>query len=427
MKLADVVVWLGKVFSKLPGPVQAGFVGLLIAIGPVASVLGYFANGVGKTLIVTAKFLQFIKGFAALRAGVGAIEALKIAMAGFGITLRGIMVTTGIGLAIAAIILLNEKFHFLGPTVEFITKILGKAFAWIKTAAGNVLGWVKSNWPLLLGILTGPIGLAVALIVKHWDAIKGAVTGAINTVLGFVKSHWMLILGIITGPFGLAVALTIKYWDKIKGAIHTAVGAVFGFLRSHWKTIVAILLGPFAIAVKLILDHWRQIKSMAASAVSFVVGKFTAFVGFFASIPGRIASVAKGMFNGIKGAFRGAINWIIDKWNNLELRIGGISIDPPGPGSISIPSVSLKTPDIPRLAGGGNVLAPGMVEVGERGPEILQLPRAARVSPLERRVHRIETSKVGGGVKTIIAQTLLDRKVLAESVVDVAEDAEALA
>ena len=35
-----------------------------------------------------------------------------------------------------------------------------------------VWNWIKDNWPLLLAILTGPIGVAVALIVTHWDTIK---------------------------------------------------------------------------------------------------------------------------------------------------------------------------------------------------------------------------------------------------------------
>jgi hypothetical protein len=32
--------------------------------------------------------------------------------------------------------------------------------------------WLKTNWPLLLGILTGPVGLAVVLIIKNWARIR---------------------------------------------------------------------------------------------------------------------------------------------------------------------------------------------------------------------------------------------------------------
>jgi hypothetical protein len=50
----------------------------------------------------------------------------------------------------------------------------------------GVWGWVKTHWPLLLGILTGPVGLAILWIVQHF----GAITGAVKTVLGAVKTAW---------------------------------------------------------------------------------------------------------------------------------------------------------------------------------------------------------------------------------------------
>lgn len=82
-------------------------------------------------------------------------------------------------------------------------------------------------------------------------------------------------------------------------------------------------------------------------------------VGFVSGLPGRIASAAAGMWDGIKDAFRGAINWIIDKWNALQLRIGGQDIDLPFGMGFAIPSITLNTPDIPRLHGGGEYRSPG--------------------------------------------------------------------
>ena len=44
--------------------------------------------------------------------------------------------------------------------------------------------------------------------------------------------------------------------------------------------------------------------------------------------------------------------------------------------------MALDAPNIPGLATGGNVISSGTVMVGEKGPEILELPEGARVTPL---------------------------------------------
>lgn len=82
------------------------------------------------------------------------------------------------------------------------------AFGWVSDKASSFFTWVRSNWPLLLAILTGPIGLAVLAISKHWDTIVGGVKNAktkittaasgmfdgiksaFRTVVNFIASGW---------------------------------------------------------------------------------------------------------------------------------------------------------------------------------------------------------------------------------------------
>jgi len=76
-----------------------------------------------------------------------------------------------------------------------------------------------------------------------------------------------------------------------------------------------------------------------------------------------------GMFDGIKSAFKSAINWVIEKWNSISFSIP--KVGPFGGGTIG-------TPDIPKLAVGGDVLRSGLalIHAGER------VVPAARVKPL---------------------------------------------
>ena len=56
-----------------------------------------------------------------------------------------------------------------------------------------------------------------------------------------------------------------------------------------------------------------------------------------------------------------------------------------GGGSLGWEGIHITTPDIatiPLLGFGGNVVAPGLAVVGDRGPELVELPRGAQVTPL---------------------------------------------
>lgn len=88
------------------------------------------------------------------------------------------LVVIGIGLLVAAFIVAWKHS-------ETFREIVTGAFDAIKGAAEWAFNWVKDNWPLLLAIITGPIGLAVLAVVKNWDTIKNAAGAAVDGVVGF--------------------------------------------------------------------------------------------------------------------------------------------------------------------------------------------------------------------------------------------------
>ena len=65
------------------------------------------------------------------------------------------------------------------------------------------------------------------------------------------------------------------------------------------------------------------------------------------------------------------------------------------------------------LAQGGTATASGLSIVGEQGPELRYLPRSASVIPLNREVVR---EAVGGGELPIVVQSILDGKLVGQSV-----------
>lgn len=89
----------------------------------------------------------------------------------------------------------------------------------VKDAVASAFNWIKDNWPLLLAILTGPIGLAILAIVKNFDRIKEIA----GTVIGWFKD------------IGSAIG------NALGNAFKTAVNAVLGFLESRINDIVDVM------------------------------------------------------------------------------------------------------------------------------------------------------------------------------------------
>lgn len=123
--------------------------------------------------------------------------------------LNATMLANPIGAIIVLIAGLVVAFLYLWNNVEGFRNFFITAWDMIFGAVTGVFNWVKRNWPLLLAILTGPIGLAVLAIIRNFDKIKnaarsvwnwiknafstigeigaGIVKGAVNSVLGFAE------------------------------------------------------------------------------------------------------------------------------------------------------------------------------------------------------------------------------------------------
>lgn len=204
-----------------------------------------------------------------------------------------------------------------------------------------------------------------------FDDAEGKAQGFNDTLSGVTDSmagvgqiaSGDLLGGIMTLGGGLA---------DLAGGISAFVIPVFGqIIAATWAWTAALLANPItwivlgiialiAVIVLLIVywdeiaaatgRAWDWIKEKAGEGVDWIREKFNDFVGWFKELPGRISDAASGLFDGLKDAWRSAANWIIDKWNNFSLTIGGGSI-----AGIDIPEVSLNTPNLPRLHTGGRV------------------------------------------------------------------------
>jgi phage-related protein len=286
---------------------------------------------------------------------------------------------------------LNELAPILAKVAKFIADnssvivplvgvVLGLAAA-IKVITFAQLAWnvaVSAN-PLGLIVLgIAALVVAIVLLVKHWDQVTAAfvkgwavIKQTAQSVFDWFKANWPLLLGILAGPFGLAVALIIRHWDAIKSAVRTAADAIRGFIVglgttiASWVTNAGAALGRLAEKFDAPVDAARAM----VNAIKDLVGSIA---GYIQGQVGRIASAIERVVDAIKRP----INAVLSGWNAITFSVPRISLPSVtiagkkiGGGEFGGQSWGL--PNIPLLARGGVVDTPTLLVAGEAGREII--------------------------------------------------------
>jgi phage-related protein len=258
-------VVLGAVESQVKGTAAATATStdkMNVAWGETQEKIG---NALLPVLNALAPILQTVAGFIekntswllplAIAVGVLAVawNIASLAATLFGVSMAAALwpvlaIIVGIAAIIAIGVLLVKNWNTIKSVAATVWAYIVGAWAAILSAVRAAFDWIKTNWPLLLAILTGPIGLAVLLIVKNWDRIKGAVAA----VFDWIRSTWSKLLGILTGPFDAA-------WTAISGVIEKVRGAISGALE--WaKTTAGHIADALKAPVNAVIRFWNALE-----------------------------------------------------------------------------------------------------------------------------------------------------------------------
>ena len=221
---------------------------------------------------------------------------------------KAVVAFAAVAAAIGPVLIVLGKVVAMGPNLIKGFQAVGKAWGILSKL------FMANPWILLIAAIVA----LVILIVVNWDKIK--------RYLGIVW-EWIK-------------TTSAKVWDTIKKALKAALDFIVN-LFLNWT-----LIG-------LLIQHWDAIKEGISALKDWIFDTWDSIVSFFSELPSRIGSAVSGMWDGIKSAFRSAVNWIISKWNDLEISIGGGTIL-----GVSIPKITVRTPNIPSFQSGGTFHSP---------------------------------------------------------------------
>ncbi|MFD9633624.1 phage tail tape measure protein [Streptomyces violascens] len=187
--------------------------------------------------------------------------------------------------------IVQAAFHGVATVALWLWhSVFEPAFHGIATVVGWVVNFIKSHWPLLLAILTGPIGIAVLLIVKYWDKIKDAFVTAYHAVIDTALSLVAWVAGLPARILAALVSLGKSLWHWATDAFTQAKNAattVAGGLITWVTGIPGRVLAALSSLGSSLWTWATNAFNRAKDAASGVVGNLMSWAS---GIPGRVLS-----------------------------------------------------------------------------------------------------------------------------------------
>jgi len=258
-----------------------------------------------------------------------------------------------------AISIISEVLPVAVEVIQMLTPIIRQLMEFLSPILSMVLQLISPLLQLVMQILTPILNLISSLLgplLGLLSDVLSPIFGIIGQLLGPLTSLLSLILEPLCQVLEILLTPLVELLDFILPPIFGLVEKFFSWASPYLEVFFEFL----GQAVEDMIDWFSE---------GGLTGVFKKFGDFF-----------KGLWEGIASVFKTAVNFIIKGINTL---IEGLNkIKPPQwlTDLTGVTGVNLNP--IPLLAEGGDIQAAGKAIVGEEGPELLDLPRGARVTPL---------------------------------------------
>lgn len=253
------------------------------------------------------------------------------------------------------------------PGLTLIQEYLTQLFDWIKLIVGALIDYLNPVIKIIFAYLSPIFDAIIASIGQILATVIDVATKVWGTIQPFIDRLVRDFAGFFSA-LGQWLNAVMPVVSKIAGAIGSVLGGIIRWISGEVSrvvrgigNIISGLIGVVTGIISVIHD--------------IVTGNFSALVRDFWNLVGSIGQVIWGIVQVITAPFAEAFSQIKRLWNNT---IGRMRFTVPS----WVPGIGGSSFSMPQLARGGTLTSSGTVMVGEAGPEILTLPRGARVTPL---------------------------------------------
>ena len=157
--------------------------------------------------------------------------------------------------------------------------VAAAAFRGMLSVARTVINWIGSHWRILVVGLLGPFGVAIVLIVNHWNTLRkvvgsviGFIIGAVKSAVGVISTVWGTLTGILSKPF-------TWLWEKVvQPAIKWITAGITGMVHAI-SGLISSLLGPLGGLVSKVADLASKLLSLPGKILGKLQGGGTVIQG----------------------------------------------------------------------------------------------------------------------------------------------------
>lgn len=267
-----------------------------------------FLAEIGKPILPSAveilkSMSGAVKGASTWFSGLG--DGAQKAVIGFGVFLAALgPIITGAGILARS---LGSIMSLLAP--------LGPAIA----QAGGPLAFLTSKFTVLrtlLGVLTGPIGITIAIITalgfafvtayKKSETFRNVVDGVVKSIKNILMTGFNAVK-----TFVMSIGNQIRtFWQQNGTEIMNALNNIFKVMSFVFNTLILPLMKVVWGLVKtIIISTWNNIKGVIQGALNIILGIVKIFSSLF-------TGNWKGIWEGIKQVVKGAVQLV---WNLIQL------------------------------------------------------------------------------------------------------------
>lgn len=298
----------------------------VIVLAGIAAAVGPVLIGVGNLILAVGHITMAFSAVSGAIAGAGGVIAL---------------ITSPIGIALIAIAALAGAGYLIYKNWDTIKAFFISLWESIKdifnTACNAILLFIQQWGPLILAAATGPIGLMVYAVIKHWDDIKAKTleiwNGVKDTVVGAFQ--WMYnhnyyfenLVNFIRDAWNIIFSDAQFMWNTITSALTAIWTSLQETIKVIWTAISIVTSTIWTGIYNTLFALWQSLKAQASEAWSSI----SATIGnVLSSITSAFTNMVNSAFDwgrNLIGNFIEGINSAISRLKEIASRAAGAVSD----------------------------------------------------------------------------------------------------